>query len=48
VDVVIKVWRGMVTSVYSSESNVKVVVVDEDEMTDEEISKIKLPEHQVY
>ncbi len=56
-EIVIKVWRGIVTEVYASDLNTIVTVIDEDvvESIDEETDEVAfqnddtpLPEHRVY
>jgi len=44
--IVIKVWRGMVSEVYSDDPNVNVTVLDEDAPDAE--ADTQLPEHRVY
>ena len=44
-NIVIKVWQGLVTEVYSDDKDTNVIVVDMD--SDEE-EKTELPRYQVY
>ena len=46
--VVIKIWRGMVTDVYSDDPNTDVIVLDEDCDENVESFEIQLPKHRVY
>ena len=45
---VIKVWRGIVSEVYSDDPNTEIVILDEDRTDAEDIPQIELPAHQVY
>lgn len=45
--IVIKVWRGLVSEVYASDSDTEIIVIDED--CDEELpANADLPAHEVY
>ncbi len=44
----IKVWRGIVSEVYSDDPNTEIVILDEDRTDAEDIPQIELPAHQVY
>ena len=46
--IVIKVWRGLVSEVYSDDPNTEIVILDEDRTAVEDIPQIELPAHQVY
>ena len=46
--IVIKVWRGIVSEVYSDDPNTEIVILDEDRTDAEDIPQIELPAHQVY
>ena len=45
--IIIKVWRGLITEVYSDDPDTEVVVIDED-IESTEAPEIELPEHRVY
>ena len=45
--IVIKVWRGLVSEVYSDNPDTEVAVIDEDVETTQTL-EIELPEHRVY
>ena len=47
-NIVIKVWRGIVSEVYSDDPNTEIVILDEDRTDVEDIPQIELPAHQVY
>ena len=45
--IVVKVWRGMVSEVYSDDPDTEVIIIDED--TDEPAPEdTELPTHRVY
>ena len=46
--IVIKVWRELVSEVYSDDPNTEIVILDEDRTDAEDIPQIELPAHQVY
>ena len=47
--IVIKVWGGLVSEVYSTDRDTEVTVIDEDAPEEQELSEsIDLPEYQVY
>lgn len=45
--IIIKVWRGLITEVYSDDPDTEVVVIDED-VESTEAPEIELPKHRVY
>ena len=45
--ILIKVWRGLVSEVYSDDPGTEVVVMDEDVETTQTL-EIERPEHRVY
>ena len=45
--IIIKVWRGLITEVYSDDPDPEVVVIDED-VESTEAPEIELPAHRVY
>ena len=47
--IVIKVWGGLVSAVYSTDKDTEVTVIDEDVPEEQEMNEnIELPEYQVY
>lgn len=46
--IVIRVWRGVVTDIYSNDPNTDVVVLDEDCGETVDSCQIELPPHQIY
>ncbi|MEA5015014.1 MAG: hypothetical protein VB099_10675 [Candidatus Limiplasma sp.] len=45
--IVIKVWRGLVSEVYASDSDTEIIVIDED-CDEEQLTDTDLPAHRVY
>ena len=45
--IIIKVWRGLISEVYSDDPDTEVVVIDED-VESTEAPELELPEHRVY
>lgn len=45
--IVIKVWRGLVSEVFATSSDIEVVVIDED-VDESERPDVELPEHRIY
>ena len=46
--IVIRIWRGMVSEVYSNDPNTDVIIVDEDSDETTGRLEIQFPEHRVY
>ena len=46
--IVIKVWRGLVSEVYSSDMDTEVIVIDEDVPEEQELAaEIEMPEFKI-
>ncbi len=45
--IVIKVWRGLVSEVFATRSDIEVVIIDEDVDKNEQ-PDVELPEHRIY
>ena len=46
--IVIRIWRGMVSEVYSNDPNTDVIIVDEDSDETTGRLEIQFPGHRVY
>ena len=46
--IVIRIWRGVVTGIYSNDPNTDVVILDEDSGKTIVSFQMELPPHQVY